>query len=171
MKEFGAVIQVLSDDDWWQIIVNSHHPNDSGFYVDAVRSPTALAGNATMGLEIIEQLPGVDSIIAPFGGGCVACGIASDVHALKPDTHVIFAESETAAPLTAALKASHPIMVKTQHSFISGAGATSVLKEMWPLIEALVDDAIVVPLTEVSDLVSLMFKRNRVIAKGAGALP
>jgi len=171
MKEFGAEIQVLSDDDWWQIIVNSHHPNDSGFYVDAVRSPTALAGNATMGLEIIEQLPDVDSIIAPFGGGGVACGIASAVRALKPDTHVIVAESETAAPVTAALKAGHPITVKTQPSFISGAGAPSVLKEMWPLIEALVDDTIVVPVTEVSDAVRLMFERNRVVAEAAGALP
>ena len=78
---------------------------------------------------------------------------------------------QCAATVTAALKAGLPITVKTQPSFISGAGAPSVLKEMWPLIEALVDDTIVVPVTEVSDAVRLMFERNRVIAEAAGALP
>ncbi|MFT5134125.1 MAG: threonine dehydratase [Gammaproteobacteria bacterium] len=171
MEEFGATIQIMPDDDWWQIIQNAGHREDPGFYVDAVRSPTALAGNATMGLEIIEQLPDVDSIIVPFGGGGVACGIASAVRSLKPGTSIIVAESETAAPVTAALKAGLPVTVKTQPSFISGAGAPSVLEEMWPLIQNMVDATIVRPAAEVADAVRVLFERNRVVVEGAGALP
>jgi len=171
MQEFGAKIQVLNDEDWWQIIENSGHPEDPGFYVDAVRSPAALAGNATMGLEIIEQLPDVDTIIVPFGGGGVACGIASAIRVLKPDTDIIVAESETAAPVSAAFKAGKPISIVTQPSFISGAGAPMVLKEMWPHVRALVNSTIVVPVTEVVDAVRLMFEQNHIVAEGAGALP
>jgi len=171
MREFGAKVEVMDDDAWWQIIQNSGLESDPGFYVDAVRSPAALAGNATMGLEIVEQLPDVESIIVPFGGGGVACGIASAVRELKPDTRVIVAEADTAAPVTAALKQGAPITIKTQPSFISGAGAPSVLKEMWPLINTLVSDTIVTPIAEVKDAVRLLFEQNHVVAEGAGALP
>ncbi|MBT7953081.1 MAG: pyridoxal-phosphate dependent enzyme [Gammaproteobacteria bacterium] len=171
MREFGAHVEIMGDDDWWQIIQNSGHPDDAGFYVDAVRSPAALAGNATMGLEIIEQLPDVDSIIVPFGGGGVACGIASAIRALKPDTKMIVAEAETAAPVTAALKRGEPVTVETRPSFISGAGAPSVLEEMWPLVKTMVDDTIVLPVAQVVAAVRLMFEQNHVVAEGAGALP
>ncbi len=171
MRAFGAEIQILNDDDWWQIIENSGHPDDAGFYVDAVRSPSALAGNATMGLEIVEQLPDVDTIIVPFGGGGVACGIASAVGELKPGTKIIVAESETAAPVTAALREGKPVTVNTQPSFISGAGAPSVLKEMWPLVSTMVDSTVVVPAEDVANAVRLLFERNHVVAEGAGALP
>ncbi len=171
MRSLGASVEVLSDDDWWQVIVNSSNPKDKGFYVDAVRSPAALAGNATMGLEIVEQLPEVDHVIVPFGGGGVACGIASALHALKPGTKMIVAESDTAAPVTAALAAGKPVNVETRPSFISGAGAPIVLQEMWSLVEQLVDSTIVVPAAEVARAVGLLLDKNRVVAEGAGALP
>ena len=171
MRTLGASIEVLSDDDWWQVIVNSAHPEDPGFYVDAVRSPAALAGNATMGLEIVEQLPDVDQVIVPFGGGGVACGIASALKALKPDTKMIVAESDTAAPVSAALVAGEPKMVETRPSFISGAGAPIVLNEMWPLVEKLVDSSLVVPASEVAEAVTTLLLKNHVLTEGAGALP
>lgn len=170
MRSFGAHIQIMNDDDWWQIIENSGHPGDAGFYVDAVRSPSAMAGNGTMGLEIIEQLPDVDTIIVPFGGGGIACGVAAAVRALKPATRIIVAEADTAAPVTAAFKHGHPVTIKMQPSFISGAGAPSVLKEMWPLINELVDDTAVTSVTNVADAIRLMFVQNRIVAEGAGAL-
>ncbi|NKB38704.1 MAG: pyridoxal-phosphate dependent enzyme [Gammaproteobacteria bacterium] len=171
MSSLGASVEVLSDNDWWQVIVNSSQPSDKGFYVDAVRSPAALAGNATMGLEILEQLPDVNTIIVPFGGGGVACGIASALQALKPESKMVVAESDTAAPVTAALAAGQPTRVETKPSFISGAGAPVVLEEMWPLVNELVDDTIVVPAAEVAGAIGLLFDKNHVVAEGAGALP
>ncbi len=171
MRDFGAHIEIMADEHWWQIIQNSAHPDHPGFYVDAVRSPAALAGNATMGLEIVTQLPDVDSIIVPFGGGGVACGIASAIRELKPETRIIVAEAETAAPLTAAFEHGEPHTVETQASFISGAGAPCVLKEMWPLVSKLVDATVVSTIDDVCNAVRLLFERNHVVAEGAGALP
>ena len=171
IREFGAQIHLLSDEDWWPIIVDGRHPTDPGLYVDAVRAPAALAGNGTIGLEIIEQLPDVSRILVAFGGGGVVSGIAAAVRALKKNTRIIVAESETSMPLTNALKESRPVEVPMKPSFITGAGAPCVLEEMWPLVSDLVDDSVVVPLTEVAGAIRLLFERNRIVVEGAGAIP
>jgi len=168
--KLGAQIQFLTEDEWWQIIVNSGHPGDPGVYVDAVRDPSAMAGNGTIGLEIIEQAPDVDTVIIPFGGGGLSCGVAAAIRAMKPDTRIIVAESDAATPLTAALQAGKPVAVQTKPSFISGAGAPSILEEMWPLVREFVDDTVVVPVADVANAIRLSFERNKIIAEGAGAI-
>jgi len=170
IRKFGAQVQMLSASEWWQIIEDSGHPDDPGIYVDAVRDPSAMAGNGTIGLEIIEQAPDVDTVIIPFGGGGLSCGIAAAIRALQPDTRIIVAESDAATPLTSALQAGRPVTVKMKPSFISGAGAISVLEEMWPLLRKLVDDTVVVPVDDVANAIRLMFERSKVIAEGAGAI-
>ncbi len=170
IRGFGAQIHRLVDDRWWQIIKNNGHPTDPGLYVDAVRNRAAIAGNGTIGLEILEQLPDVDRVLVPFGGGGVASGIASAIRALNPDVRVIVAESDAAAPLTAAFKAGRPVAVDVKPSFITGAGAPSVLTEMWPLVSELIDDTVVSSVSNVADAVRLLFESNRVVAEGAGAI-
>jgi threonine dehydratase len=171
IRKLGAHVRLLRNEQWWQVIENSGHPTDPGLYVDAVRSPAALAGNATIGLEIIEQLPEVDTIIAPFGGGGVICGIASAARLLKPGTRIIAAESEAATPATAALQAGRPVQVAVQPSFISGAGAPCVLKEMWSLVSELVEDTLVVPVSRVAEAIRFLCQHNHGVAEGAGAIP
>ncbi len=168
--KLGANIRLLTEDEWWQIIVNSGHPTDPGVYVDAVRDPSAMAGNGTIGLEIIEQAPDVDTVIIPFGGGGLSCGIAAAMRAMKPDMRIIVAESDAATPLTSALQAGRPVTVEMKPSFISGAGASRVLEEMWPLVSELVDDTVVVPVDDVVNAIRLLFERSKVIAEGAGAI-
>lgn len=170
VRKFGATVRVLDQEQWWQIIESGAHPDDPGLYVDAVRSPAALAGNATIGLEIAEDLPDVDTVIVPFGGGGVACGIASAFRARKLDTRLIVAESEAATPVTAALAAGRPVPVTMEPSFISGAGAPFVLSEMWPLVSNLVDGTLVSTVPEVAAAIKRLFENNRVVAEGAGAI-
>ena len=170
IRDLGADLQFLTADEWWQTILNGGHPDDPGVYVDAVRDPSAMAGNGTIGLEIIEQAPDIDTVIVPFGGGGLSCGIAAAIRPLKPDTRIIVAESDAATPLTAALQAGRPVTVQTRPSFISGAGAPSVLEEMWPLVSELVDDTVVVPVADVAKAIKLLFEGNKVIAEGAGAI-
>jgi threonine dehydratase len=129
-----------------------------------------MAGNGTIGLEIIEQAPDVDTVIIPFGGGGLSCGIAAAIRAMKPDTRIIVAESDAATPLTSALQAGRPVTVEMKPSFISGAGASCVLEEMWPLVSELVDDTVVVPVDDVVNAIRLLFERSKVIAEGAGAI-
>jgi threonine dehydratase len=171
VRDFGASVQIIDGDEWWQIIESGGHPKDPGMYIDAVRSPAALAGNATIGLEIVEDLPDVDSVFVPFGGGGVACGISSAIRAVKPDTRIIVAESDAATPVTAAFEKGRPVTVAMQPSFISGAGAPSVLTEMWPLVSKSVDSTVVTPVSEVAAAVRLLFEKNQIVAEGAGAIP
>ncbi len=112
----------------------------------------------------------MDTVIIPFGGGGLSCGIAAAIRALQPGTRIIVAESDAATPLTSALQAGCPVTVEMKPSFISGAGAPSVLEEMWPLVNELVDDTVVVPVDDVANAIRLLFERSKVIAEGAGAI-
>lgn len=170
IRKLGANIQLLTDREWWQIIVDSGHPSDPGKYVDAVRDVAAMAGSGTIGLEIVEQLPGVETVIIPFGGGGLSCGIAAAIRPLKPQIRIIVAESDAAAPVTAALQAGKPVTVEMKPSFISGAGASTVLADMWPLVSEFVDDTVVVPVSAVADAISLLYVRNKIVAEGAGTI-
>ncbi len=169
IRRLGAKIKVVPYPQWWEIICNHGLATEKGMFVDAVCDPAALTGNATIGLELIEDLPDISTIVVPFGGGGLSCGIAAAVKTLKPDTRIIAAECETALPITAALNAGRPVDVEHRPSFVSGIGATAVLTEMWPLIQQLLDGSVVSSLTAVADAVRMLFEYNRVVAEGAGA--
>ena len=169
IRRAGAQIKVSPYADWWDIIRNHGLDSEQGFFVDAVCDPAAIAGNATIGLEIVHDLPGVGTIIVPFGGGGVSCGIASGVHALKPDTRILAAESELSTPFSSALEAGRPVAVEQRPGFISGIGGLSVLPEMWPLARRLLDGSVVSSLSAVADAVRILFEFNRIVAEGASA--
>lgn len=170
IRTLGARIVTLPDDEWWRVIQCCGHSEDPGCYVDAVRSQAALAGNGTMGMEIAEQSAEVETVVVPFGGGGVACGIAAALVALKPGVRIIVAECDTAAPATAAFRAGRPVEVDVRPSIISGAGAPRVLDEMWPLVSSLVSETIVVSLEEVEEAIRMLAGRHRVVVEGAGAI-
>jgi len=169
IRRLGAQIRTVPYPQWWEIIRNHGVDGEEGLFVDAVCDSAALTGNATVGLEIIEDLPDVGTIVVPFGGGGLGCGIAAAVKALKPDTRIVGAECETATPLTAALAAGHPVDVEHRPSFVSGIGATCVLDEMWPLVRQLLDGSLIASLAAVADAVRMLFEYNRVVAEGGGA--
>jgi threonine dehydratase len=129
-----------------------------------------MAGNGTIGLEILEDLPDPTTIIVPWGGGGLFTGIASAVKALRPETRLCAVEIETAAPLNKTLEAGSPQEVVYQTSFVDGAGSRALLPKMWALGEPLLDGAYVASLDETASAIRLMAERVRVIAEGAGAL-
>jgi len=157
-------------DEWWQVILTHRFDGLPGRMIHPVSNPDVMAGNGTIGLEILEDLPDVDAIVVPYGGGGLSCGIAAAAKAIKPDVLVYAAEVETAAPLAASLAAGRPVEVNYKPSFVDGCGSRSVLAEMWPLASTLLDGALVVTLDEVAQAIRLLAERNRVIAEGAGAV-
>lgn len=169
IRRMGAEIKVLPYADWWDIICNHTSAGEQGLYIDAVCDPAAIAGNATIGLEILQDLPDVETVVVPFGGGGVSCGIASAIRVLKPDTRVLAAESEMSTPFSSALEAGQIVQVENKPSFISGIGASSVLAEMWPLTRRMLDGSVVSSLRDVADAIRILFDSNRVVAEGAGA--
>jgi len=152
------------------VIVTGRVDGIEGLFVHPVQDPGVMAGNGTIGLEILEDLPDPDAIVIPYGGGGLTVGIASAVKALRPGTKIFTAEPETAAALAAALAAGHPADVDYHPSFVDGSGSRRVLDSMWPLVAPLVDGAVAVPVADVAAAVRLLAERVRVIAEGAGAL-
>jgi threonine dehydratase len=129
-----------------------------------------MAGNGTIGLEILEQLPEVDAVVIPYGGGGLCAGIGSAMRALSPRTRIYTVEPETAAAAAAAHSAGEPTAVEYVPSWVDGSGSRGVLAEMWPRVAPLIDDALVVTLAQAAAAVRLIAERLRVIAEGAGAL-
>src|SRR5919204_5215502 len=128
-----------------------------------------MAGNATIGLELLEDLPDVDAVVIPWGGGGLAVGIASAVRALRPEAQVFAAEPEAAAPLAASFAAGELRAIDYTPSFVDGAGGPTVAPKMWALAQGLVEGSFPVPLDDVAGAVRLLAERARVVAEGAGA--
>jgi len=171
LERLGASICFLEDEAWWQVLADHGDPAIRGMFIHPVASPDVIAGDATVGLEIHEDLPDVDTVLVPFGGGGLSIGIASALRALGSNARVLGAESDHCAPLTAALVAGEPVAVPIEPCFISGIGVGRVLDEMWPLIQQLITGTVVASTQEIVAAIRLLFERHRIIAEGAGAAP
>jgi threonine dehydratase len=171
VARLGAEIIYVPYEEWWQAMMEHGRPGVSGTFVHPVADSRVMAGNGTIGLEIIEDLPDVDAVLVPFGGGGLISGISAAVRALAPNAKVFGCEVETSTPLTAALAAQAPVVVERTPSFVDGIGGRGVLPEMWPIVREAVDGAFVASLTDVAQTVRLLVERARVVAEGAGATP
>ncbi len=169
IERLGGSIVKVPFDDWWHVITTHEFEGQRGFFVHPVSDPAVIAGNATIGLELLEDLPDLDAVVVPYGGGGLSSGIASALRALRPEIPVFAAEVATAAPLAAALAAGRPVEVTYTASFVDGIGSTTVLEEMWPLVNGLLAGSLVAELDEVAASVRLLVDRNRIVAEGAGA--
>jgi threonine dehydratase len=170
LRRLGTRIDVRSQAEWWRAIQAGALDGQEGVYIDAVRDPASLAGDATIGLEILAQSPDIEAILIPFGGGGLACGIACAVRALKPAVKIIACELTSAHPLQAAFDAGLPTETPHETGFVSGVGVGSVLPEMWPLVSTMIDGVITVSLAEVAAAIKALVEHNRVVAEGAGAV-
>jgi len=149
----------------------STYPDQRGFFIHAYSDPAVMAGQGTIGLEILEDLPDVDAVLIPFGGGGLSCGIASAIRPLKPDVKLYGCESEVITPLASSFKAGGPVDVAWASSFIDSIGIPFILPEMWGLAKNLLDGSLVMGLIEICDSIRLLAERNKIIAEGASAIP
>lgn len=168
LKRLGAEVRAHSHEDWWRIL-QTRESGDDGTFIHPVCEREVIGGAATIGAEIFEDLPGVAAVLIPFGGGGLACGIAQAVRMKRPGCRILAVETDTAMPLKAALAAGEPVIVARTPSFIDGIGSTRVLDAMWPLLERLIDEVIVVSVAEVEEAIRRLAAEHHVIAEGAGA--
>jgi threonine dehydratase len=170
VERLGGEVMLVPHEVWWQTMVDGGHPDVDGMFVHPVEDEAVMAGNGTIGLELVEDLSAFDAVVVPWGGGGLTTGIASAVKALRPGVRVVTAEPETAAPLAASFAAGAPTEIDYSVSFVDGAGGRALLPTMWDRAQELVDAAVAVPLDEVADAMRLLASRARVVAEGAGAL-
>ncbi len=171
VERLGGRVIAVPFDAWWETMETASYPGLDGFFVHPVLDERVMAGNGVIGLELAEQLDGIDAVLVAWGGGGLTTGIASALAAVSPSTRVVACEPETGAPLAASLVAGKPVAVDYRPSFVDGAGSKALLPAMWERAQTLVAGAVAVPLDEAAAAVRLLATRAHVVAEGAGALP
>jgi len=169
-RRLGAEVVDASFDECWGAFSTRSHPAMQGAFVHPFEDDAFIAGNASCGLEILEDLPDVDAVVVAFGGGGLSCGIATVMRERAPHVKVFAAEPETGAPLARSFAmGSAQSFPEWQASFVDGCGGKSVLPRMWSLAHHLLAGGIVASLDECRQAMRIVAERNRVIAEGAGA--
>jgi threonine dehydratase len=169
VERLGATVIRVPFERWWQVLVEHAYPGLDGLFVHPVSDRAVITGNATVALEILEDVPDVDTVLVPYGGGGLSCGIAMGLRASGSAARVIACEVETAAPLAASLRAGHAVQIDYRPSFVDGIGGRSVLAEMWPLASTLLSGSIVSSVEQIAGAVRVLAERAHIIAEGAGA--
>jgi threonine dehydratase len=155
---------------WWNIMRTRDTGVDGETFIHPVAEPAVMIGNGTIAFELARQAPECGEIYVPFGGGGLICGIALAMRALGRNPRIVACEVETAAPLRASFEAGRAVAIERAPSFVDGIGGQSVFEEMWPLLQACVDEVVVVPLADVGASVASLWRENRVVVEGAGAV-
>ena len=168
LRALGASVIRVPFDDWWQVMTTRQFDGAEGVFFHPAEN-AVVAGNATIGAELLEDQDDFDTVIVPFGGGGLISGIGAAVRAARPDVRMVAVESPSSQPAAAALAAGRPVTVEHRPSFVDGIGSTSVLAEMWPLVREIVDEAALVSFEEIAAAIRLLALKHRVIAEGAGA--
>jgi threonine dehydratase len=171
VRRLGAEIVMVSPEEFFETFSSRHKEGMRGLFVHAFSDERMMAGNGTIALEILEDLPQVDAILVPYGGGGLTCGIASAAQAIAPKVKVFACEPESGAPLNHSLAAGRPVAPPFRRTFIDGAGGPRVYPEMFELAQLLLVGSIAVPVEKVGEAVRLLVERNHVVAEGAGAVP
>jgi threonine dehydratase len=169
IRRLGAEVVTVTYDQWWDVFATHRFaPLEPARFVHPVSDIGVMAGNGTIGLEILDDVPDADAVLVPFGGGGLSCGIAAAIHGVRADLPVYACEVETAAPFAAALDHGGPVDINRTPTFVDGIGARSLLEEMWAPAQRLLAGSIVVSLDEVVAAVRFLVERAAVVAEGAG---
>ncbi|HEY7176898.1 MAG TPA: pyridoxal-phosphate dependent enzyme, partial [Micromonosporaceae bacterium] len=171
MEALGARVLPVSAEAWWDAFVQRRVDGVDGVFIHAFDDPAVMAGNATIGLEIAEDLPATTQVLVPWGGGGLSCGIATGLRSADSNARVYACEVATAAPLAASLAAGAPVTIEMRPSFVDGIGSRTVLPSMYDRATRLGITSLVAPVDDVASALRLMLERNRVLAEGAGATP
>lgn len=169
VERMGGRVIAVPHDEWFDTFRTHTREGVQGLFVHAFSDDAVMAGNGTIGLEILEDLPDVDAVIVPYGGGGLVSGIGSALRALRPATKVFAAEVATSTPLATSLANGTPTEVHHTRTFVDGIGGPRVFPEMFVLARELLDGSLVSSLDEVAAAVRLLVDRAHVVAEGAGA--
>ncbi|HEV7322447.1 MAG TPA: pyridoxal-phosphate dependent enzyme [Ensifer sp.] len=169
VRALGGEVRFISVETWWEYITDADRPDGRELLINPVTDQAVLAGNGSIGMEIVEDLPDVDVVLTPFGGGSMTTGVASAVKSASGRCRVFAVEDDSAAPISATLAAGRIVTIETRPSFIKSIGAPSLVPQLWPVARELIDGAIAVSPAEVTEAMRLLFKKAKVVAEGAGA--
>ena len=171
-RSYGAkVVQVgdVLDDS----AVEAHRmvEEEGRVMIPAFDDPLVIAGQGTMGLEMAEQVPEADVVVVPIGGGGMISGIAIAMKALRPSLRIVGVEVAAAASARASRDAGRIVKIQSSQTLADGIATKRVGEYTFPIIEALVDDIVVVDEEETANAIFLLLERQKAVVEGAGAVP
>jgi threonine dehydratase len=169
VERLGGRVILAPFADWWRTFETRSYPGVDATFVHSFDDLDVMAGNGTIALELLEDLPDLDAVVIPWGGGGLSCGIAAVLRELAPHVKIYAAEIETAAPLAPSLAAGEPLTADYRPTFVDGIGSRMVFPNMFEHARKLLDGSIVVTLDEAAQAMKLVAERNRVIVEGAAA--
>ncbi len=138
-------------------------------YLNPWGEPAMLAGHGTIGLEIFEDLPDLDSIFVPVGGGALLGGVASVLKTLMPPIRVYAVQAEVNSALAAAFEAGRPTWIEWRDTIVEGASTPVITDEMYPMLRRLVDEVVLVSEEEVMSAMRRLALEAKLVTEGAGA--
>lgn len=139
--------------------------------VHAFDDDLVIAGQGTIGLELVEQAPDFETLLVPIGGGGLLSGIATAIRAARPTVRIIGVEAEAAASALASRRAGHVVKIETGQTIADGIATKQIGERTFPILERFVDDIVTVSEEEIASAVHLLLERGRLVAEGAGAAP
>jgi len=139
--------------------------------VHAFDDERVIAGQGTIGLELVEQLPDITLAIVPIGGGGLISGIATALKSLRPSVRVIGVEADAAPSALASRRAGHIIRIETAETIADGIATKQIGEYTFPIVERLVDDIVTVGEEDIAMAVHTILEKQKLIAEGAGAVP
>jgi threonine dehydratase len=139
--------------------------------VHAFDDDAVIAGQGTIGLELVEQVPDLDTVVVPIGGGGIISGVAMAVKSFKPSVRVLGVEADAAASASASREAGEVVPLENAETLADGIAVKRIGDRTFPIIQELVDDIVTVDEESIARAVLLLLEREKTVVEGAGAVP
>lgn len=142
---------------------------DGSTFIHPFDDPAVIAGQGTIGLEMLEQVDGLEAVVVPIGGGGLIGGIACAVKSLKPDVRVIGVQTMRLPSMQAALDAGEPVTIDAATTIGDGIAVRRAGAKTLPLVQQFVDEIVTVDEDEIAAAILVLLEREKTLAEGAGA--
>jgi threonine dehydratase len=171
-QKLGARV-VLHGKDFAEAKTRAHEiaAKDKLAYIDGYDDPAIIAGQGTMGLEILEQVPNVDAVIVPVGGAGLIAGVSLAVKTKRPKVKIIAVEAKNVASFSAALKAGKPTRIELQPTLADGLAIPQVGKNAFEIAKSRVDRAVIVSEEQIALSILRIVELQKGVVEGAAATP
>jgi threonine dehydratase len=169
IEAYGVDLVEVSMTDLMRYMFAEAWRQEPGTYLNPWGEPLMIAGHGTIGAEIFEDLPGLDSVFVPVGGGALIAGVAAVLKALKPEVRVYAVQAKVNSALAAAFEAGGPRWIEWQETIVEGASTPVITDEMYPMLRRLVDEVVLVSEDEVMSAMRRLALSDKLVTEGAGA--
>src|SRR5882757_555490 len=142
---------------------------DGSTFVPAFDDPAVIAGQGTIGLELLEQIPQLEAVVVPIGGGGLIGGIACAIKESRPEVRIVGVQTSRLPSMVAARLAGHPVTVEPATTIADGIAVRRAGDVTLPVVERYVDEIVTVDEDEIASAILVLLEREKTLAEGAGA--